>query len=417
MWRPRLPELAVLLLLSAAARSAATDEPSFRAHDLPQVFLDCRANCFVDFLRTEITFVDYVRDGADADVLLLITTQSTGSGGKEYTLGLIGRRRFEKVDETLHYVSGKDEPEERARQGLAQVLKLGLMRYIAKTGMAPYISISSSEPPAARAAHDPWNAWVLSVRGEGEVEGQESTREQWIRLALSADRVTPELKISIGLSARHQEERFDVDGVEIVSTRQDRDGSGLAVKSLGPHWSAGLEGGIWRKTFENTSRAMRLGPAVEYSVFRYDESTRRQLRLAYVLEARDVTYVEETVFGRTHEQVVRGEISARLERREPWGSVEGVVELSHYLQDIAKHRLNVEAEGSVRVVQGLSLNMHGRVTRVRDRLSLPLRDATPEEVLLKQRQLATGYEYSAWLGITYTFGSMYNNVVNPRFGN
>jgi len=34
---------------------------------------------------------------------------------------------------------------------------------------------------------------------------------------------------------------------------------------------------------------------------------------------------------------------------------------------------------------------------------------------VRQRQLRTSYRYYLAVGISYTFGSIYNNVVNPRF--
>jgi hypothetical protein len=39
-----------------------------------------------------------------------------------------------------------------------------------------------------------------------------------------------------------------------------------------------------------------------------------------------------------------------------------------------------------------------------------------EEVLLQRRQLETGYSYFFSVGLSYTFGSIFTNVVNPRFG-
>jgi hypothetical protein len=50
-------------------------------------------------------------------------------------------------------------------------------------------------------------------------------------------------------------------------------------------------------------------------------------------------------------------------------------------------------------------------------LSLRRGDASNEEILVRQRELATGYEYEFGFGISYTFGSIFNNVVNPRFRN
>ena len=41
---------------------------------------------------------------------------------------------------------------------------------------------------------------------------------------------------------------------------------------------------------------------------------------------------------------------------------------------------------------------------------------TDEEILLRQRELATSFQYFVSLGVSYTFGSIFSNVVNPRFG-
>jgi hypothetical protein len=53
---------------------------------------------------------------------------------------------------------------------------------------------------------------------------------------------------------------------------------------------------------------------------------------------------------------------------------------------------------------------------IHDQLSLPKEDIATEEILLQRKQLATQYQYWASIGFSYTFGSIYNNIVNPRFG-
>ena len=52
---------------------------------------------------------------------------------------------------------------------------------------------------------------------------------------------------------------------------------------------------------------------------------------------------------------------------------------------------------------------------LRDQIALPARGATDEEILLRIRRLQTGYEYNVGLSLTYTFGSIFSSVVNPRF--
>ena len=61
------------------------------------------------------------------------------------------------------------------------------------------------------------------------------------------------------------------------------------------------------------------------------------------------------------------------------------------------------------------MNLDASASRVRDQLSLPKRDASPEEVLLRLRELQSSYQVDFSVSLTYSFGSLFNNVVNPRF--
>ena len=53
------------------------------------VFLDCQG-CDFDYLRTELPFVNYVRDRRDAQVHVLITREQTGGGGRAITIDFVG---------------------------------------------------------------------------------------------------------------------------------------------------------------------------------------------------------------------------------------------------------------------------------------------------------------------------------------
>jgi len=72
---------------------------------------------------------------------------------------------------------------------------------------------------------------------------------------------------------------------------------------------------------------------------------------------------------------------------------------------------------SLRIVKGLSFNISTGVSVIHDQLNLVKGEATPEQVLTRQKELVTQYSYYTSFGFSYTFGSIYNNVVNPRFGN
>jgi len=105
----RIAFLFLLATLSATAFSSAlAQQPPSPDSATPavklRVFLDC-GFCDFDFMRTEIAFVDYVRDRQDAQVHILVTNQQTGGGGTEFTLHFIGQRELAKLSDTLAYVS------------------------------------------------------------------------------------------------------------------------------------------------------------------------------------------------------------------------------------------------------------------------------------------------------------------------
>jgi hypothetical protein len=131
---------------------------------------------------------------------------------------------------------------------------------------------------------------------------------------------------------------------------------------------------------------------------------------------RQAIYYEETLYGKTEETLPQHQLSLTYEQRERWGSLEARTEWSQYLQDLDKYRLELDGSLSVRLARGLSVQGQISGSRIRDQLSLPARDATDEEVLLRLRELESGYEFNFSVSLTYTFGSIFSSVVNPRFG-
>ncbi|MEE4215755.1 MAG: hypothetical protein V2I34_11870 [Bacteroidales bacterium] len=67
-------------------------------------------------------------------------------------------------------------------------------------------------------------------------------------------------------------------------------------------------------------------------------------------------------------------------------------------------------------VPDLSINLGGSFAFIHNQVSLVKGGASSEETLLRRKELETNYNYFMHLGFSYTFGSIYNNVVNPRFG-
>lgn len=411
---------AVLALPVVLAQEPA---PAPRADEALRLFLDCPTYlCDLDFLRTEITFVNYVRDRRDAQLYVLVSTQETGAGGTEYTLTFIGQGSLSGRSDTLRYSSRPTDPEDAVRHGFARVLKLGLMRYVAGTPIADHLEVTFTAPTAnttaPRQGHDPWNYWVFNLGARGFFNGESQQSYRSVSGNIGANRTTEQLKVSLGLHGNSSHSRYDLDSVTTYLTDTYSYGlNGTIVWSAGPHWSFGAEGGASASTYNNYDLNAVLGPAVEFDVFPYAESTRRQLTFKYAIGVQYSRYIDTTIYAKTQETLARHSLDISLDFKQPWGEAGVSLSGSQYLNDLSK--VNAGLFGSVRVniIRGLRFNVGGSYSIVRDQLALPAGGATPEEILVRQQQLATSYSYFMSVGLSYTFGSIYNNVVNPRFGN
>ena len=422
MLRPRQWLLVFPVFLFALAIYPLTAHAQQQPVPVPRVkvFLDCGENCFDDFLRTEAAFVDYVRDRTEAEVHVLITRAQTGAGGLEYTLGFEGQGRFQQVTETLRAVTTPSDTEDVVRRQLVNALRVGLLRFVARDAVPSQLGVTvrlGGEQSPATATSDRWDHWVFTVRGSASFDGEESNREQQFGGSASADRITEAWKISFAASLDHEREEFDLDeDMPVKVERRERDFNWVVVKALGEHWSWGATGEMDSSTFENISFATENYGAIEYNVFPYSMYTRRQLRAAYGLGVEYARYYEVTLYGKLEETHPKHQISLTLDQRERWGTLQARTEWSQYLHDLSKSRLEVEGEVSLRLARGLSVGAEVNASRIRDQLSLPARGATDEEILLRLRQLQSGYEYGVALNLTYTFGSIFSSIVNPRFG-
>jgi hypothetical protein len=103
--------------------------------------------------------------------------------------------------------------------------------------------------------------------------------------------------------------------------------------------------------------------------------------------------------------------------KQPWGSQSTSIEFAQYLNDPSKYHLSLYNYTTIRLFKGLSLTLNLEAARINDQLNLRKGELSEAERLLRLREQATGYQFQAGIGLSYTFGSIYNNIVNPRFGN
>jgi len=425
--RPPTSLMALLLVIAFYVRpmSAQTGSDPTQSDELrtvaPNVFLDCsRRICDLDYIRTEITFVNYVSDRTNADVHILITRERTGSGGNEYTLAFIGRGIYRERDSTLKYYSKSTDTSDEVRKGMVNLIKQGLVPYMYDTPMSEFITVSYAgrSRPQTTQVQDPWNYWVFYTSLRGNLNYEERSKRYNTSISLSANRTTEDIKFRLWLNGNFDERRYQISDIEEVKSSSNRKTAYTQlIKSIGGHWSWGASASLYSSTYDNAELYTSIGPAVEFNIFPYSESTRRELRIQYRLYYTMRDYIETTIFAKDQENLFSHQLQAVFEMKEPWGSMGFQLEGSTFLHDFSKNHLTLESGLSVRVFRGLSLSVSGEFSRVRDQLSLPAEDASKDEILLQLKQLATSYDLRMQVGFSYRFGSIYSNVVNPRFGN
>jgi hypothetical protein len=370
-----------------------------------------------DYIKKEIPYINYVRDIRDAGVYIISTFQRTGSGGGEYTFFLVGQNDFAGMRDTISFTSTPDETEDQIRIDQVKTLKMGLMRYVAKTPLSKYLNISFTEPLSETVSTDKWNSWVFRISLYGYLQGEKSYKDSYLNGSFSASRITKDWKINMSARINQSMDKYDIDGDIYKSESNSKSFSSLIVKSLTDHWSYGGSLSFISSSYSNLDFSLYVMPGIEYDLFPYSESTRRQLRLLYSLGYNYSNYTDTTIYNKMLEYHLTHSFNAAYEVIQKWGSIDISLQYSNYLHDWSKNNLSVFGYLDLRIAKGLNVTIGGSASLIHDQLGLVKGGATTEEVLLRRKQLATQYSYFTSFGLTYTFGSIYNNVVNPRFGN
>jgi len=381
------------------------------------IFLDCRTrSCNESYIREQIPFVNYVRNKDDADLHLLITTQRTGSGGQEFTLEYIGNNEFADLDRTLMFFSAESDTDDETRNSLNDQIKKGLFFYIATLPVADNLTINyiPIELQNKVKTDDKWDFWVFELNADTNLEGEESEKQFSLRGEASAERITPEWKFEFEAQQYYQRRKFEDDDTTRTFITESRGANLLAVKSLSDHWSVGGSSRIRSSTRDNLALLFNGSLALEYSVFPYEEYTQREITFLYRLTGGYYDYNEKTIYGKTSENLFEHQLRSNIRFTQPWGEFETQINASAYLHDLSKNRLVTESRLNFRIYRGLSIYVSGEYAWINNQLSIPAGNITDAEQLLNLRQRFTSYSYEVRFGLSFSFGSIYNNVVNPR---
>ena len=420
-----LPALILLLLpaaLPAPARAIAQEEPA--PVDRPNVFFDCSGpRCNLDYYRTEIDWVNWVRDPDASDVHVIITSLGTGSGGREFRFDYLGHGAYEGYESAVRYQAFPTDTEREQLDGFAHALGVGLASFATSAGFRDIVSLISVTPRdvtgervvARSEVEDRWDLWVFRINGSGEFDGESTRRRVQSSGSFSVSRVTPTWKVRTNVRTSYNRLLVELDDGDFSDTRIDWNFNQTAVYALADHWSTGMQLQSARTTRFNQRVRVELTPVIEYSFFPYEEATRRSMTASYRIGAAYREYFETTIFDEDEETRAEHSFEMDFSQRQDWGDAGVTLQGSQFLHDTSLYNISLRGDIDYRVVRGFSINARGSIRRVEDQIYLSGKGVTDEEALLALRLRATSYDYNLRLGFSFQFGSLFNNVVNNRF--
>lgn len=383
-----------------------------------KVFLDCNS-CDNTYIKQNLGNVEFVRDQNFADVHLFFTRQTNGSGGRAYEIDFIGKNEFKDLNDQLSFSTDFNMTDDDIRKKTLKFIKLGLIRYWVKKGKVENISVIIVNPEINEDVKenlvDPWNYWVFGVNANGWFNGQETSKFSNLNLSLSAKRVTEKNKFSYRMGFSENKSTFSYDGEDIVSKQNSKYINVSDVISISNHWSTGAKASVGSSVYSNRKFYWSFKPALEYNFFKYSESAKKQLTLAYENGLVHQDYIERSVFGEDKETLWEHQLNLGGSINQKWGNIYGEASFEQYLHDTTLNSLSFYLGTSIRLFKGFNLNLSGDYSITRNQINLPAGDVTLEELLLQQQQLQSGYNYFFNIGFSYSFGSIYNTIVNPRF--
>ena len=388
------------------------------------VFFDCDF-CDNQYLKEQVQFINYMRDQEDAQVFVLGTEENTGSGGRRYTFYFIGKKQFEGIRDTIAFSTPPQFTDDERRTRRVKKIKQGLIQYILETPQSDNITIDYEEKETTteteeKPTEDKWNNWVFDLGFDTDISGESTSKEFSYDASVSAERITKKWKSQVRIDNEYNREKFMTDEDTVISENTERSVSASVVRALSDQWSLRLRSRAYSDSYDNIQSSYDIFPAIEYNIFPYEEANTRQIRISYDVGYIHNNYQDSTIYDETQEKLWQEGISVDLMFNQQWGSAFFGADFEHYFKDPSQNGLlysiGVFSFMEFRVYKGLSVDLRGDISFVHDQVALEDQKPSKTDLLTDTKEVKTQYEYSVRVGISYTFGALYNNVVNQRFG-
>lgn len=400
--------LILLLLLS---------QNIFSQEDLSNLFIKCD-RCDNNFLKNEINYVNHVREQGLADIQLFIYRNRNANNGNRYSLDFIGKNKFSEKELSLILDTNPRLTQDEVRNALKRKIDIGLLYFLVNSDISNNIIITYdsiiNNNESYEQSSDKWKNWVFQSAGEVNFENETSRKESNIRIELDADKVTDKIKLQFDVDFEKSNNTYENQDNIFLSKRNRKSFGVKSIWSINNKWSAGFNAGASGDTYQNIDFRHYIMPAIEYSFFPYSEFVRREMVINYRIGYGYRNYIEETIYNKLEENVYLHQLAFETRFRQPWGEIYTNLRAKAFLQDPSKNSFRLDSWFSIRVFEGLAVRFGGEIELIRDQLSLPKGNASIEDLLLQQQEIATDFRSEFRIAIGYTFGSAFNNYLNSR---
>jgi hypothetical protein len=410
-----MKNLILILLIALPKHSQAQHSTTGRLN----VFIDCSNTwCDMTFIRSEITVVNFSLDRLAADMHVLVTSTTAGGGGERFQVIFYGQNKFAKNNDTLAFLMSPVSTDFERREMLVKHIKMGLAPAIAKTSAVDEVSIDmksdKAEEQSNKSVTDKWNYWVYRVSLDGSFSSDQNYKSGRLSGRLSANRTTDKSKISVYTNGGKNRAIYYYDGKTIVDNHNAEAGH-YFIKSFGPKWGGGYETNYGTNTFSNIKGRLFVRSALEYNFFPYSEVNNKLFTVSYGPFIQYNNYLDTTIFSHTQELLYGHMLLTSLTLNQKWGTIGIGAAHRNYFHNWKFYNVGAIVNVNVRITGGLSfyVDFYGNV--VHDQIYLSGEGVDKEDVLTRRRQLESNYNFQTWFGLTYRFGSILNNFVNPRF--
>ncbi len=380
-----------------------------------KVYID-NLPCDYDYIKTNITYVDYVTTYKNADVHIIFHKERLANDGKIYTVQFKGQNRFEGKTQTLQFTKLPSDSDNVIRKKTKKILELGLAYFISFTSDFEKISFNYSLPKKKVIAKSKKVGWIYNFRINSSINGSDKKyfANSWSNFNMK--KITKTDKAILGLSFSYNISRYDFGSYSYETDSYNVSLKFSRIFAINNHFSWAIFNFAQHSTYENKDLLLSSEFALEYNYFPYNESSEHELRFNFFINPQYNDYIHKTIFNKTVEFLWKNGISISYDFYKDWGSNTTSFYANHFIHDTALNKFGLYNSTHINLAGGFSINLNVSVERTHDQVYISSEGMSTEDIIANKSAILTDYSYWSYIGLSYTFGAIYNNIVNTRFG-